>query len=84
MSLGVSAYKEAERARVMVRNFYGVLRVVDQVAANVVLVKGQASPPLDEDPRFAKLMNGTIDHGLQFLSPARRGQPTTYYGRNPA
>ena len=25
-------------------------------------------------------MNGTIDHGLQFLSPARRDQPTTYYG----
>ena len=25
-------------------------------------------------------MNGTIDHGLQFLSPARRDLPTTYYG----
>ena len=24
-------------------------------------------------------MNGTIDHGLQFLSPARRDLPTTYY-----
>jgi hypothetical protein len=82
VSLGVTAREEAKGARVMVRNFYGVLRIVDQVAANGVLVKGDVSPPLDEDPRFEKLMNGTIDHGLQFLSPARRGQPTTYYGPN--
>jgi hypothetical protein len=27
-------------------------------------------------------MNGTITHGLQFLTPARRGQPTSYYGPN--
>jgi spermidine synthase len=25
-------------------------------------------------------MNGTISHGLQFLAPARRDQPTSYYG----
>ena len=80
VSLGVTAREEAKGARVMVRNFYGVLRVVDQVAPNVVLVKGDAPRPLDEDLRFEKLMNGTIDHGLQFLSPARRDQPTTYYG----
>ncbi|MFZ0964167.1 MAG: fused MFS/spermidine synthase [Terriglobia bacterium] len=80
VSLSVTAVEEARSARVMVRNFYGVLRVVDRVAPNVVLVKGANSQPLDEDPRFAKLMNGTIDHGLQFLSPARRGQPTSYYG----
>jgi SAM-dependent methyltransferase len=66
----------------MVRNFYGVLRILDQVAANVVLVKSEAARPPAEDPRFEKLMNGTIDHGLQFLSPARRDQPTTYYGPN--
>ena len=80
VSLGVTAREEAQGARVMVRNFYGVLRVVDQVAANIVMVKGGASRPLDEDPRFEKLMNGAIDHGLQFLSPARRDQPTSYYG----
>ena len=82
VSLGVTAREEAKSARVMVRNFYGVLRILDQVAANVVLVKGEAVRPPDEDPRFEKLMNGTIDHGLQFLSPARRDQPTTYYGPN--
>jgi SAM-dependent methyltransferase len=27
-------------------------------------------------------MNGPIDHGLQFTSPARRRLPTTYYGPN--
>ena len=42
VSLGVTAREEAKSARVMVRNFYGVLRIVDQVAANVVLVKGEA------------------------------------------
>jgi hypothetical protein len=82
ISLGVTAREEAKGARVMVRNFYGVLRILDQVAANVVVVKGEAVRPPDEDPRFEKLMNGTIDHGLQFLSPARRDQPTTYYGPN--
>ena len=80
VSLGVTAREQAKGARVMVRNFYGVLRIIDQVAANIVVVKGDAAQPPDEDPRFEKLMNGTIDHGLQFLSPARRDQPTTYYG----
>jgi SAM-dependent methyltransferase len=80
VSLAVTAREEAKSARVMVRNFYGVLRILDQRAANVVLVRGEAVRPPDEDPRFEKLMNGTIDHGLEFLSPARRDQPTTYYG----
>lgn len=79
VSLGITAREEAASARIMVRNFYGVLRVVDRVAPNVVLVQGEAVHPLDADPRYEKLMNGTIDHGLQFLSPARRRQPTSYY-----
>jgi len=80
VSLGVTAREEASDARMMVRNFYGVLRVVNRMAPNVVLVKGGVSQPLDADSRYEMLMNGTIDHGLQFLSPARRRQPTTYYG----
>ena len=80
VSLGVTACAEVRSARVMVRNFYGVLRIIDQVAPNIVVVKGDASQPLGADSRFEKLMNGTIDHGLQFLSPARRRQPTSYYG----
>jgi SAM-dependent methyltransferase len=66
----------------MVRNFYGVLRVSDEVAPNVVLLKGNEKPQRSDDPRFRRLMNGTITHGLQFLGPARRDRPTSYYSAN--
>jgi len=79
-SLFVTVRDQAARTRRMVRNFYGVLSVLDQVGPNAVLVQGTAQHPLDDDTRFRKLMNGTIDHGLQFLAPARRRQPTSYYG----
>jgi spermidine synthase len=65
----------------MMRNFYGVLRESDEVAPNVVLLKGDA-PLKREDLRFRRLMNGTITHGLQFLGPARRDKPISYYGAN--
>jgi len=54
--------------RVMARNFYGVLRVVD---------------PDDPAAQGAtrSLANGMINHGEQFLDPARARTPTTYYGR---
>ncbi|HWF38851.1 MAG TPA: fused MFS/spermidine synthase [Candidatus Acidoferrales bacterium] len=29
---------------------------------------------------YRRLVNGTISHGLQFLSPGLRGRPTSYYG----
>jgi hypothetical protein len=80
VSLGVTAREEAKGARLMVRNFYGVLRIVDEVGPNVMMVQGKAIRSLGGDLRFEKLMNGTIDHGLQFLSPERRDLPTTYYG----
>jgi spermidine synthase len=81
VSLFVIAREQKDNTRLMVRNFYGVLRVIDEVEPNVVLVQGKTAQRLDEDPRYRKLMNGTIDHGLQFLGEARRRQPTTYYGR---
>jgi len=54
-------------ARVMSRNFYGTLRVKDFG---------------DESNREStrRLMHGVIMHGEQFLAPARRLEPTTYYG----
>ncbi len=54
-------------ARLMDRNFYGVLRVTQD---------GGLSDP------FASrtLVNGTITHGVQYLSPQRRRYHTTYYG----
>ncbi len=54
-------------ARVLARNFYGGLKVSD-------------SGPPDSDLAMRTLVHGTITHGRQFLSPARRRLPTTYYG----
>lgn len=54
-------------ARVMVRNFYGSLRVTD-------------SDELEPADEKRKLMNGTIEHGSQFVEAQRRRLPTTYYG----
>lgn len=53
--------------RVTVRNFYGALRVRD------------SGPPSEFDATRT-LTHGTINHGEQFLNPARRDLPTTYYG----
>jgi len=54
-------------ARVMTRNFYGTLRVKDIGAES------------GEDGT-RRLMHGVIMHGEQYLAPARRNEPTTYYG----
>jgi SAM-dependent methyltransferase len=79
VSLFLAARAEPANTRLMVRNFYGVLRVSDEVAPNVVLLK-EGDEPSGQDSRFRRLMNGTISHGLQFLAPARRNEPTSYYG----
>jgi hypothetical protein len=55
--------------RVVVRNFYGVLRVSD-VAAH------DAAPPT------RMLVHGATRHGLQIRSPERKNEPTGYYGRD--
>jgi SAM-dependent methyltransferase len=80
-SLFVLARTESGKSKRMVRNFYGVLRESDEVAPNVVLLKGDPQPER-EDLRFRRLTNGTISHGLQFLAPARRDQPTSYFSRS--
>jgi hypothetical protein len=53
--------------RMMVRNFYGALRVHDW------------DPPTDWNATRS-LTVGTINHGEQFLNPTRRDSPTTYFG----
>ena len=55
--------------RLTVRNFYGALKVRD------------SGPATDFDATRG-LTHGTINHGEQFLNPARRDLPTTYYGPN--
>jgi SAM-dependent methyltransferase len=52
--------------RKLVRNFYGALKVTD-------------SGPLTDPDSTRGLLHGTINHGEQFLDPARRRLPTTYY-----
>lgn len=53
--------------RVMVRNFYGTLRVKDGTDDN-------------GDEPVRRLMHGVIMHGEQYLAPAKQALPTTYYG----
>jgi SAM-dependent methyltransferase len=81
-SFFVQAWTESAKSNRMVRNFYGVLRVNDEVAPNVVVLKRNERPAPSDDPRFRRLMNGTITHGLQFLGPGRRDKPTSYYSAN--
>ena len=54
-------------SRLLVRNFYGTLRVNDD------------EKTADEEAT-RQLTHGTINHGQQFLSPDLRRKPTTYYG----
>jgi hypothetical protein len=56
-------------ARVVVRNFYGGLRVSDVESDEKI-------------PAYRKLLHGNIDHGEQILDPARAKEPTTYYCRS--
>jgi len=48
------------------RNFYGMLSVADD-------------KPGATEPRMRRLHNGHILHGSQFLDPAQKALPTTYY-----
>jgi SAM-dependent methyltransferase len=66
---GIQMRDFSKGARVLVRNFYGALKVED------------SGPATDLDA-VRSLTHGTINHGNQFLNPARRRWPTTYYGPN--
>jgi SAM-dependent methyltransferase len=67
--LGSGVRDSIGHSRVLVRNFYGALRVHDDSNE-----EGPMGP-------FRVLMHGTIDHGEEFLSPAGARFPTTYYSR---
>jgi spermidine synthase len=60
----LSSYKES--SRIMVRNFYGGLRVQEYE-------KGRSN-------EARMLVHGTVDHGMQFTAPGRRSEHITYYG----
>jgi hypothetical protein len=73
-AFGIVAWYGVDRAltlhygsRVMVRNFYGGLRVEDI--------------SLDDGSQARELINGTINHGVQYQDPVRRRRPVSYYGQ---
>ena len=59
--------KHRANTRVLTRNFYGALQIKDVGAA-------------DHPERMRRLTHGAIKHGEQYLAPARRAEPTSYYG----
>jgi SAM-dependent methyltransferase len=59
------SYEDVADARLLVRNFYGALRVADMRTDDQVLER--------------ELSHGTITHGIQLLNPWLRRNPTTYY-----
>jgi SAM-dependent methyltransferase len=67
--LGMQIREQARDARVMVRNFYGALKVHD-------------TGPGTDITAVRTLTHGTINHGEEYLNIARRRLPTTYYGPN--
>jgi SAM-dependent methyltransferase len=75
-------HQQKRQARVMVRNFYGALQVIDFEPVRIVWLQGNTERLRDSAPTRRKLMNGTIEHGLEFLSPELRRQPTAYYSQN--
>jgi hypothetical protein len=83
-SLVWSVRQDKQEARRSVRNFYGVLRVIDHTGADSGDDSRRANghAPMYLNPyqtSYRRLMNGTIDHGLQFLSPGLRRNATSYY-----
>jgi SAM-dependent methyltransferase len=67
--LAAQVWKSGSEYRLMVRNFYGSIKVEDP------------DDPKDPDA-VRKLVHGIINHGQQFLDPQKRDWPTTYYGPN--
>ena len=67
--VGWQINKTVSESRVLVRNFYGGLKVRDSGG------KGSL-----EETRT--LTHGTINHGEEYLHLSRRDWPTTYYGPN--
>ena len=65
--VAIDLHQSMSGVRLRVRNFYGELTVKD-------------SDPPTAINATRTLTHGTITHGNQFLNPAMRDLPTTYYG----
>ncbi|OGW59408.1 MAG: hypothetical protein A2V83_00965, partial [Nitrospirae bacterium RBG_16_64_22] len=66
--LAVTAAEPARGSIWNVRNFYGLLHLVEREAA-------------DPGKHNIQLKHGRIAHGLQYQSDSKRREPTSYYGR---
>jgi SAM-dependent methyltransferase len=81
VSLVVTSRESNDYTRIKARNFYGILRVYDKLASLPLPDKIPDPVHLFDPPdqRYRELVNGTINHGLQFLMPSMRRFATTYY-----
>ncbi len=79
VALVVVVRRQDEQSLVSLRNFYGVLRVQDG-GFKLVFSKDSDPSTMVADSRYRVLINGTIDHGLEFTALSRRDLPTSYYG----
>jgi hypothetical protein len=80
VSLIAGVYKQVQKSTVMVRNFYGTLREVITVPEPTFLAQDSRSPWPEFKASRRQLLNGPIQHGVQFLDFQRRRLPTAYYG----
>lgn len=81
-SLVLSARESNNYTRIKTRNFYGLLRVYEKLAPVVLETVPDPIHLFDPpDPRYRELVNGTINHGLQFMTPSMRRFATTYYSQ---
>lgn len=65
--LAVQVRDDLADARLLQRNFYGTLSTLDT----------RRDDPADD---VRQMYHGSVKHGEQYLAPARRREPTTYYG----
>lgn len=65
--MGRAAFDTSSGAVFLTRNFYGVLRVQEEVLDSRT------------HPMSRQLANGNILHGVELTDPARRRQPLSYY-----
>ncbi len=70
---------ETAGVRLRVRNFYGSLRVVETSLPKVRWMEGEKVQDFPAGLSLRKLMHGTIDHGIQYLTDDHRRKPTAYY-----
>ncbi|MBZ4416174.1 fused MFS/spermidine synthase [Myxococcus sp. RHSTA-1-4] len=67
-NLVFTVWREHGRALFSARNFFGVVRVMEQNER-------------DPQEHFYSLRHGAITHGWQYVAPERRARPTTYFTR---